>query len=97
VLPVDGYTKERNGIGACQLGVGQNGLIKFEKNVKLFRGKRGKCPFKFKYETARDFKLRPEKAGYYRCSFAEIDGEFRMSHVFIKVFAEQIFPKEQKE
>jgi len=96
----DGYTFKRNGIGVCQIGKGQIGKLKFEKKVKIFKGKRCDIDFEYahgkKVELGRDFRFRQRKHGEYTCGFAEVDPPHRRGHVFILVYEQEIFPKENK-
>lgn len=87
----DGFTDRRNGIGACQVGVGQSGKISFDKNVKVFKG--DECELDFKWAVGRDFEFRPEEPGKYVCGFKESQEPFRKAFVHIIVYEQEIFPR----
>ncbi len=90
----DGYTNKEIGIGACQVGMGQIGLIKFDTKVKLFRD--DVCPFKFKWGVAKDFEFRPKKGGQFACSWTEAQEPYRKGVVYFEIFDQEIFPMEHK-
>lgn len=97
--------EDPKGIGACQVKkeVG-TALIKFKTNVKVYND-RESCPLEFFYDSraennitvGRDFFVTPDKdvkGDLYKCEFLEQVPPFRKAIVGIRVYEDEIFPKE---